>query len=250
MKYLNVLLFYGLLYSPVASLIAAGSSHVPLDQLEIDRYNTAAMQRGAKYFAQYCSGCHSLKYARYADVAKDLKIVDSKGAPHKEFILKYLNFVNNDYRSPIINAMSEADAQVWFGKVPPDLSLAVRSRGNDWIYTYLRTYYLDPSRPWGVNNVVYPDVAMPHVFSNLQPPVHPITDANHHVIGVAYDEGVQPETIASFDKMISDIVHFLDYISEPTKKFRLELGVYVMLALVVFAIFSYLNYKQLWKDIK
>lgn len=235
---------------PTLTLHAAGGSSVPLEHIKIDRENTASMQRGAKYFMQYCSGCHSLKYARYSDVAKDLKIVDSKGEPHKEFILKYLNYVSDDHRSQIVNAMSPEDAEVWFGKAPPDLSLVIRSRGNDWVYTYLKTYYEDSSRPLGVNNLVYPAVGMPHVLGHLQPKVNPIYDDAHHVIGVEYDKDAPASEVLAYDKMIKDIVHFLDYISEPTKKKRLELGVYVMLGLAVFAAFSYLNYKQLWKDIK
>lgn len=248
LKNLKIVVFLVLL--PLSFLSAAGGSDVPLESIKIDRHNTASMQRGAKYFMQYCSGCHSLKYARYSDVARDLKIVDSNGAPHKEFILKYLNFVNDNQGSSIINAMSPKDSEVWFGKAPPDLSLVVRSRGNDWVYTYLKTYYEDESRPLGVNNLVYPAVGMPHVLYHLQPKVHPVYDDHHHVIGVEYDKDVPASQILAYDKMISDIVHFLDYISEPTKKKRLELGVYVMLGLAIFAAFSYLNYKQLWKDIK
>lgn len=250
MKTISKLLIKALMIAPFGTLFAAGGSSVPLEHLNIDRNNTASMQRGAKHFMENCSGCHSLKYARYADVARDIKIVDAKGQPHKEFIQKYLNFVNDDFRSPIINALDPLDAQVWFGKAPPDLSLTVRSRGSDWIYTYLKTYYNDPSRTWGVNNVVYPDVGMPHVLSHLQPKNHPVYDEENHVIGVAYDSDVAKSDILAYEKVLSDIVHFLDYISEPTKKQRLDLGVYVMLGLFVFAAFSYLNYKQLWKDIK
>lgn len=223
---------------------------VPLENVSIDRYNQASMQRGAKYFMQYCSGCHSLKYARYADSAKDIGIVDEQGQPHKEFILKYLNFINEDLNSPIIKAMSDQDGELWFGKTPPDLSLTIRSRGANWVYTYLKTFYPDSSRPLGVNNVVYPNVGMPHVLESLQPPVEPVFDDSGHAIGVRYSEQSSSAQILAYDKVIKDIVHFLDYMSEPKKKKRLEIGFYVLLSLVVFSLFSYLNYKELWKSVK
>jgi ubiquinol-cytochrome c reductase cytochrome c1 subunit len=233
----------------LTTTLCAVSSPVPLEKVSIDRYNQASMQRGSKYFMQYCSGCHSLKYVRYADMAKDLGIVYDNGQPHKEFILKYLNFINDDPNSSIKKAMSDDDGQLWFGKTPPDLSLVIRSRGANWVYTYLKTFYPDSSRPLGVNNVVYPNVGMPHVLEVLQPPVEAVFDTSGHVTGVRYKSSVDSTEVLAYDKVIDDIVHFLDYISEPKKKKRLEIGFYVLLSLVIFSLFSYLNYKELWKSV-
>jgi ubiquinol-cytochrome c reductase cytochrome c1 subunit len=227
------------------------SEHVDLIPIKIDRHDIAAKQRGAQVFFNYCSGCHSLKYVRFSDLARDLKIFNQDGVVDKKMILSYLNFVNDDYRSNAINAMSSADAQQWFGKAPPDLSLETRVRGTNWIYTFLKSFYLDTNRPMGVNNLLYPNVAMPHVLIELQGLQKPIYNDDHrsHVIGLTPDLKTTPAQLERYDRTLKDLVTFLDYVSEPHKQERLDLGRYVILFLVLFVLTSYLYYHEVWKDV-
>jgi ubiquinol-cytochrome c reductase cytochrome c1 subunit len=171
-----------------------------------------------------------------------------------------MNFLNDKVNSTIGVSMPKVDAQKWFGVAPPDLSLVARSRGNDWLYTYLRSFYLDSKRPWGVNNTVFPDVGMPHVLINLQGEQAPvyrtekITDDNGQVTEkqvISHLELKKPGSMnpAEFDQAMTDLVNFLDYVGEPHKLERKRLGVWVMLFLVIFTLFAYLLKREYWKDI-
>jgi ubiquinol-cytochrome c reductase cytochrome c1 subunit len=221
-----------------------------LSSIDINRNDIAAKQRGAQVFFNYCSGCHSLQYVRYSDMARDLKIFNKQGMVDKDIILNYLNFVNDDYRSQAVNAMSTEDAISWFGKRPPDLSLETRVRGNNWIYTFLKSYYVDPKRPTGVNNLLFKDVAMPNPFSALQGLQYPIIDEHGNVVGLKKDPTKTVAELESYDRTLKDLVAFLDYVAEPHKQQRLQLGRYVMLFLVVFSLTAYLYYREVWKDVE
>ena len=146
----------------------ANEEEVSLDKANIDLTDKASLQRGARLFMDVCSGCHSLKYIRYSTMAKDIGITNAKGGVLDEVVKADLMFVGDKITDPIISAMTKEEGVAWFGTAPPDLSLEARLRGTDWIYTYLRSFYLDPKKQWGVNNTIFPDVAMPDVLYNMQ----------------------------------------------------------------------------------
>jgi ubiquinol-cytochrome c reductase cytochrome c1 subunit len=243
-------MFYRLFIILMTSILWASNQEAHLSPVKIDRHDIAAQQRGAQMFFNYCSGCHSLKYARYNDLARDLKILNEKNEIDKELIETYLNFNNDDYRAPILTSLDPKDADIWFGKAPPDLSLEIRSRGINWVYSFLRGFYRDDSRPLGVNNIIYPNVGMPHILVSLQGLQDPIYNEEGHVIGVKPATGMTEQQVQKFDNQIKDLVSFLDYVSEPHKNERLKIGKFALLFLTVFSLFCFLYYKEVWKDIK
>jgi cytochrome c1 len=234
--------------------MAAGSGY-PLDDMKPNMDSKASLQRGAQVFTNYCMGCHSMEYSRYERVADDLEI------PH-ELMLENLVFDDSKIGSLMTNAMTVDAAKRWFGAAPPDLTLVARVRGADWLYTYLRTFYEDTSRPFGVNNEVFPNVGMPHVLLELQGlqkkgcaqvPVdvdvltgEDITAEKCDVLYLA-EEGSQ--TPAEYEETVYDLVNFLVYTAEPMQQERVRIGIYVMLFLSVFFVFAYLLNREYWKDI-
>ena len=145
----------------LAGEVRAADGDIPLLAAKVELGDRASLQRGAKLFVNYCAGCHSAQYLRYSQLARDLGLTE-------EQVRANLMFATDKPGDPIRATVSEADASAWFGQLPPDLSLTSRSRGADWIYTYLMTFYRDESRPFGTNNLVFPDVAMPHALVDLQ----------------------------------------------------------------------------------
>jgi ubiquinol-cytochrome c reductase cytochrome c1 subunit len=210
--------------------------------------NVPSLQRGARDFMNYCSGCHSLKYLRYNRMAADLKIADTELAANLMF--------TSDKSFDTINSAMPPDAQNWFGKQPPDLSLVARAKGTDYIYSFLHGFYADNTRPWGVNNLYLPNAAMPHVLverQGLQKPVFKNESDGRGGSSMVL-VGVEPMTPGSmkpeeYDQFVRDIVNFLDYAAEPVKAKRQSLGVFVMLFLLVFFVFAYLLKKEYWKDV-
>src|SRR5689334_19889853 len=216
--------------------------------------NLASLQRGAKNFMAYCSGCHSLKYARYSRVASDLKIND-------ELRDQYLVKPGAKFTDYIRSSMPEKDATEWFGKVPPDLSLVARSRSPDWIFNFLTTFYADPaSRQTGVNNLQLPGTAMPHVLSSLQgvpdaiwknveTKVEGKTVVSHEF--EKFEPGVVGSlTPAQYDEFVRDTVNFLQYVSDPTQVERQGMGIWVVLFLLMFTAIAYMLKKEYWKDVR
>ncbi len=252
----SLICLFLLLFNLVAQ---AGGGEVNLESAPIDRTDKASLQRGARIFVNYCLGCHSAKYLRYKQVAKDLGIVDENGEVRSNLIKEQLNFVSDKVTDSIQTSMLEGDAANWFGTPPPDLSLVARVRGVDWLYTYLRTFYSDPSRPFGVNNLVFPGVGMPHVLLSLQG----VQEAEYRAVLIEQDGDTikrevvdrlilkQPGslTVEQYDTMVADLVNFLDYMGEPAKLERQHLGVWVLLFLVVFTLFAYLLKREYWKDV-
>lgn len=240
------------LLAPAAALAAGGG--VKLDAANINLKNQAALQRGAKYFVNYCMGCHSASYQRYNRLAKDLGIPE-------DLVQKNLIFTRDAKGEPtkigalMKNAMTKADGAEWFGAAPPDLTLVARVRGEDWLYTYLRTFYRDPTRPFGVNNLVFPNVGMPHVLWRLQGMQEKVTrvetDAHGHEHEVTELKLVEPGelTPAEYDQVVRDLVTFLAYLGEPVQLERQYLGVYVILFLLVFFVVAYYLKKEYWKDV-
>ncbi len=243
MKRLIILSFL-LLASPV-SVLASGGAH--LEKADVDLSNKASLQRGFKYFNNYCSGCHSTALSRYSRVGADLGIPDD--------VLKSEVIFSRDERGEpdkvgvyMKAAMKEIDASEAFGKAPPDLSVVARSRGADWIYTYLRSFYLDPSRPLGVNNVVFPNVGMPHVLWQLQG-WQVKKESDEH--GAAELSMVSPGSVppVQYDQIVRDITNFLTYMAEPARDSRQKIGIFVMLFLFVFFVSAYFLKKEYWKDV-
>ena len=235
---------------------AAGGGATP-DTYRGDVSDTASLQSGAQTFYNYCFGCHSVEFARYNRVAKDLGISE-------EIFKEYLMEGDAKFGSLMTNAMTKdtaakEKAKQWFGATPPDLTLVARVRGNDWLYTYLRTFYKDESRPWGVNNVMFKDVGMPHVMMELQGLCKeaPVLEHDAYIdphsaemtLGCAEYaiEGSMDER--EFDKTIEDLVNFLDYMGEPIQLERQRLGFWVIGFLLILLVFAYLLNREYWKDI-
>jgi ubiquinol-cytochrome c reductase cytochrome c1 subunit len=213
-----------------------------------DIHDIQSLQRGARNFMNYCSGCHSLTYLRYNRMAEDLQIPDKELAPSLMF--------TSDKPFDTINSAMPADAANWFGKQPPDLSLIARERGTDYLYSYMKGFYVDRTRLWGVNNMVLPNVAMPHVLADLQGLQKPVFKNEPDAGGSAHMvlSGVETMTPGSlspqeYDVFVRDIANFLDYAGEPVKAKRETLGIFVTLFLLVGFVFSYLLKKEYWKDV-
>ncbi len=215
---------------------------VPMESAPVDVTDYASIQRGAQLFMNMCSGCHSLKYVRYDALAKGIQITDESGKILEKIVKDNLMFVGDSLSDSIVTAMPTKDAADWFGMPPPDLSLEARYRGADWIYNYLRSFYADPSRLWGVNNLVYPGVAMPHVLLNLQGEQVLTKDG----LKLVRPGSVTPE---QYDRVVADLVNFLCYVSEPVQTLRREIGVWALMFVGIFLVFSYLLKREYWKDV-
>ncbi len=218
-----------------------------------DVANVASLQRGARDFANYCLGCHSLKYERWSRMAKDLDIPE-------DILAKDVLPPGDKPANYILTSMPAADAETWFGKTPPDLSLMARARGKDYLYRFLTTFYVDPTRPTGANNLQLPATAMPAVLSELEGAKRAVYK-NEETRGAdgtvsteqVFDhfEQVAPGrlTKAEYEGFARDVVNFLDYVGEPTQVARRSLGVWVVLFLLVFTWLAWLMKKEFWKDV-
>lgn len=241
-----------LLFAPIVVHASGDKSCATIDcyKANIDLDNKASLQRGVKLFVNYCMGCHSAKFMSYERMATDLGL-DS------EIVLKNLVFSNGKIGDYMNIAMPPKDAKAWFGTSPPDLSLVARSRGVDWLYTYLKTFYADDSRPFGVNNLAFPDVGMPHAMQQLEGMKNAVfkTVEDEHGDGETkvFDkfETISEGSLSAvqFDRAILDLVNFLEYTGEPAKLVRYELGVKVILFLLILLIPAYLMKKEFWKDV-
>ena len=230
--------------------VAASSSSYHLSSANINPNDIVSLQNGARNFANYCLNCHSLSLMRYNRVAKDLQIDEKE-------VERVMLFTGAKIGDNIKISMEKADAKRWFGTIPPDLSVITRARGVDWVYTYLRSFYKDPARPWGVNNALFKDVAMPHVLWELQglqqPVYHEEPAAEGHAAQkvISGFEIIEPGKLSpeQYDEFVRDIANFLHYVGEPAKPVRLALGKWVILYLAIFFIVVYLLKKEYWKDI-
>jgi ubiquinol-cytochrome c reductase cytochrome c1 subunit len=217
-----------------ALAVASGGAH--LDHANNDLTDKESLKRGFDSYINYCLGCHQLQYQRYNRTFEDLGISKEDGAA------KYL-FSGQKPGEHIKNTMPAKEAAKWFGSAPPDLTLEARLRSPDWIYTYLRSFYVDSARPFGVNNKVFKDVGMPHVLQNLQ-----------GVKSIDKDGHLSPATGGSmteeeYDNFVRDLVNFFEYVGEPNKLERESLGYWVLGFLFIFFIISYLLKKEYWKDV-
>ena len=234
----------------VVALVTSGSAlaqhEAELEPANNNIANTASLQRGAKYFVNYCLGCHSAKYVRYNRLGEDLQLTDDQ-------LIDNLMFTGERPFDTMAIAMRPEDSKRWFGISPPDLSLIARSRGPDYIYTFLRSFYVSPDRPTGVNNIVLPNASMPHVLWKLQGVQRAVfTTDEHNVQEFEKFEQIRPGELSAeeFDEVVRDIVNFLDYIGEPIKRERQQLGIRVIGFLLVFLLIAYMLKKEIWKDVK
>ncbi|HJL81782.1 MAG TPA: cytochrome c1 [Gammaproteobacteria bacterium] len=207
----------------IQSELIVASDDVSTTNVQIannDVSDTASLQRGARNFFNHCAGCHSLKYMRYNQMAEDLDIEENQ-------LIENLMFTQAATQDPITTSMLPSDGDRWFGKSPPDLSLIIRSRSADYVYNFLRGFTIDKYSPTGTDNQVLPGTSMPNILWLVKEQL-------------SHEE---------FDQFALDIVNFLDYVAEPIQLKRKNIGVWVILFLLIFLIFSYLLYKDIWKEV-
>lgn len=205
---------------PSVALAAGGGNNEHIVKAPINTSDKASLQKGAQIYVNNCLGCHSAQYMRYERVADDL------GIPH-DVMLKNLVFTTDRIGELMHSAMPEQFSKVWFGTVPPDLTLRARVRGADWVYSYLIGFYEDESRPWGVNNKVFPDVGMPHVLETME------------------NELSEDE----FKERMADLTNFMVYMAEPIRAERESLGKKVLFFLFILLIPVYFLNREYWKDV-
>lgn len=208
--------------------------------------NIASLQRGARLYFNYCSGCHSIKYVRYSRLAEDLQLSEDD-------VLKSFAFTGAKIGDLVVSNMPEANAEAWFGKTPPDLSLEARVKGPDWIFNYLKSFYLDDTRPTGWNNSVFPNVSMPNVLWELQgvqraefTAAKPGEDAHIEKLDL-----IRPGRLSAneYDEAARDLTDFLQYVGEPSALKRESVGVWVILYLAFFTFLAWMLKHEFWKDV-
>jgi ubiquinol-cytochrome c reductase cytochrome c1 subunit len=239
------------------SLVLAAGGNVHLDKIELDYDNHPSLQRGMQTYVNNCLACHSLKYQRYVRTAEDIGLTP-------ELMKEHLIFGDQKVGEQITNTMPKGDAAKWFGAAPPDLTLETKLKGPDWVYTYLRSFYQDEARPWGVNNSVYKDVGMPNILGYLQGvqllhcSAHELAENETKIdtltgleIGGCYslEEGSGEQTAKEFDRTIYDLVNFMSYIGAPHLKQSESMGTNVLIFLFIFFFFAYALKKEYWRDI-
>lgn len=240
MKRLKNFLF---LLAAVPALAWASEAGVHLDEAPVNLADQESLQRGARMFVNYCLNCHSAAYMRYSRM-QDLGLTEDQ-------IKDNLMFAAEKPGELMVVGMTQDDAKAWFGASPPDLSVIARSRGPDWLYTYLRGFYRDDSRPTGWNNTVFDKVGMPHVMWGLQGEMVPRfkNQGEHQVIDRL--ELVKPGSVslAEYDAMVGDLVNYLTWMGEPAQRQRKQLGLIVLAFLAIFFVVAYYLKKEFWKDI-
>ena len=234
-----------LLLAPALAL--ASSAGLKLDRAPVDVHNLPSLQRGAQVFVNYCLNCHSASYMRYNRLT-DLGLSEQQ-------IRDNLMFAADKVGETMTVAMRSKDAAQWFGAPPPDLSVTARSRGADWLYSYLRSFYRDPERPTGWNNLVFPTVAMPHVLFQLQGVqvvrMEEGTDAHGHKTHtprLVFDSPGRM-TPVEYDRLVGDLTNYLVYMGEPAGASRVQIGVVALLLLGAFIVVSWLLKRAFWKNV-
>lgn len=244
MKKLIIALLFAL---PAAAMAAGAGPH--LEPANIDLNDKASLQRGARLFVNYCLSCHSAAYQRYNRMGRDIGLTE-------EQVAENLLLAGEKVGETMTIAMQQGDAKRWFGAPPPDLSVIARARGVDYIYTYLKTFYIDEKRPFGVNNAVFPAASMPHVLWELEGLKKAITKTEVDAQGtettvITGYEMVRAGSMseAEYDQAARDLTAFLTYTGEPVKLERQRLGIWVLLFLAIFFVFAYALKKEYWKDV-
>jgi ubiquinol-cytochrome c reductase cytochrome c1 subunit len=243
--------------APFAASANEGGAALPSAQ--VDLTDKASLQRGAGLFMSYCSGCHSLNYQRYSRTAQDLGLTE-------EQVEQNLIFTDARIGETMATGLDPAQGEKWMGKAPPDLSVVARTKheGADWIYAYLKSFYVDESRPTGWNNTVFPGASMPHVLWELQGVQHAVTEPKHEgaeacphgetggrcITGFGIPEHQKgTQTPEEFDRTARDISAFLAYVGEPSQMNRESMGVWVVLFLAFLTFLTYLLKTEYWRDV-
>jgi len=234
-----------------------------LMQADVNLENKNSLRHGAKLFVNYCMSCHSAKYMRYIHVARDLGLTDQQMGKNLILVSDFSdpnkpNGTDKKVGALMTVAMTEKQGKAWFGNPPPDLTLVARVRGADWLYTYLNSFYLDPSRPTGANNTLFKNVGMPDVLWELHGLRKLDTSKDKAGEKAAHEEGAESSFVqvtegklsaSEYKKATNDLVNFLVYLGEPVKMKRQKIGLGVLFYLVIFFIFAYLLKKEYWKDV-
>jgi len=245
----------------VAPAAFAGGGDVKLDPVKIDLGDKASLQNGARIFVNYCLSCHSASYMRYNRMGQDLGISE-------ELVKENLLFAADKVGDLMKTVMPKEDARDWFGTAPPDLSVISRSRGADWLYTYMRSFYREDKSPSGWNNTVFTHVAMPHVlyeWQGHQRAVFRTVKETHRIeeggktVEKTHEKAVfdrfeleRPGSMSpqEYDKAMRDLTNFMVYLGEPARLHRYTIGVYVLIFLAIFLVLAYLLKKEYWTDIR
>ncbi|GGC82439.1 cytochrome c1 [Marinobacter halophilus] len=247
-------LIFGLFIVILPALGLAAAPGGALDTMKPDHTIKESLQSGAALFTNYCMGCHSMEYARYKRVADDLEI---PAALYEENLI----FTGAKIGELMKISMSKDMAASWFGAPPPDLTLVTRVRGESWVYSYLRGFYEDDTRPLGVNNVVFDNVGMPHVLVEMQglcaeAPRIGVDATVEPLSGNINNADACPEyaiegsmSSAEFDRAMWDLTNFMSYMGDPVKVERERLGIFVLIFVAIFFIFAYLLNREYWKDV-
>ena len=265
MRTLACLLFV-LLGAAAGGAVAAGGADMRLSPAPVNRLDEESLQRGARNFVNYCLTCHTAKYMRYNRLT-DLGLTQSQ-------ITSNLMFASDKIGDTMTVAMTDANAKAWFGAPPPDLSVESRIRGRDWLYNYLLGFYRDDKSATGWNNIVFPNVGMPHVLWELSginklveteyeshekataaaiavkglSAVEPLQGHKYAVLQVAPDVPGSMSRV-QYEAFVADLVNYMDYMAEPVKNRRIHLGILVLLFLGVLFVFAYALKREYWKDL-
>jgi ubiquinol-cytochrome c reductase cytochrome c1 subunit len=251
---LRGLLRTGLVATLLVAGPALGAGGEPPYLFKPDTANQPSVQRGARTYMNYCSGCHSLKYLRYNRIARDLGIPEQL-LPNLMFTGdKPGEVVKSSMPGPSGNPAAPSASEQWFGRAPPDLTLTARERGADWVYSYLMTFYLAPGRPTGVDNLMLPGASMPHVLGDLQgyqayeKPAEGEGHGGHAKpkLDLAVPGSLSPE---DYKELVGDLVNFMVYAAEPGRNDRIALGPWVLMFTVIFGILAWLLKVEYWKDV-
>ncbi len=247
MKKFAIYLLFATLLLPLTSLTVSAAGGAGVEHSGVNINDTASLQRGAKWYINYCLGCHSISYMRYNRLAEDLGLSE-------EMVMQNLVFSDAKFADTMDIAMDADQANSWFGKTPPDLSLIGRSRGADWLFSYLRSFYQDESGGW--NNTLLANASMPNVLWRLQGIQKPVYRQETSKSGFTHEvidhfELTTPGTQSpqEFEETARDIAAFLDYVGEPAKLKRKEIGIWVILFLVLFTFIAYLLKVEYWRDV-
>jgi len=251
LKRIASVLALGACFIATQSMAAGGGVH--LEPAEIDPDNVSSLQRGARNFMNYCSGCHSAQYVRFNTIGKDLDLSE-------EQLVDNLMFNAEKTFETIQAAMPAKDAERWYGTAPPDMSLMARAKGADYVYNFLKGFYVSEDSPTGVNNTVLAGTSMPHVLWELQgyQEAHFAehvenegTDKESRTIAFEGFEILSPGSMDAeeYDEFVRDTVNFLAYIAEPVRSDRRKLGVWVLMFLIFFFILAAQLKKAIWKDV-
>ncbi|MEO8144371.1 MAG: cytochrome c1 [Betaproteobacteria bacterium] len=230
----------------VPAIAAASEAGYRLDRAPIDPHDQLSLQAGARTFVNYCLNCHGAQYMRYNRMT-DLGLTEAQ-------IRDNLILTDAKVGDTMKVALSVSDGKAMFGAAPPDLTVVGRSRGADWLYTYLRTFYRDDKSPTGWNNAAFPQVAMPHALWSLQGErsLEVVSHAEHHAPPEYKWGQLSPgtQTTVQYDTTVRDLVNFLVYVGEPAANDRKRIGIVALFALVFVFIFAYALKKEYWKDVK